>query len=329
MARLEDEFDATKSVDCHTVGPYYLRHQIRKAHKDLAALLGLDAGSEEEVAPHRDARDAVKNVIGRLFGSKSFRGIVDGCIQSLKVVGGLEGSRKTLIKKTSNDVKKEGTESCAATQQAIDSSAIPDEDRKLKAIKKATASAKEAKLNGTSVEDPFAIFEQEEDNEADGSSESEDSPEPVPVPASLPKSTSSTSAFLPSLQSGYLPAVDSDSNDEQELNGLFKTKKQRKNKRGQRARRKIFEAKYGNKANHIVKEREQAQKDYEARVARRAAKEAERTGANAIAIAKAEKNRKERRKLELRPIHASWQLAKQQKEKLRQAKPEGSKIVFD
>lgn len=90
-----------------------------------------------------------------------------------------------------------------------------------------------------------------------------------------------------------------------------------------------MEAKHGNKANHLIKEREQAQRDYEERVARRAAKEAERTGTNSIAIEEAEKNRKERREARLRPIHDSWALAKAAKEKQKTAKPQGIKVVFD
>ncbi|CCG83335.2 BUD22 family protein [Taphrina deformans PYCC 5710] len=138
-----------------------------------------------------------------------------------------------------------------------------------------------------------------------------------------------SSTFLPSLQSGYLPALN-DSDDEGELKGLFPAqKKERKNRRGQRARRKILEAKHGNKANHLIKEREAAQKEYEERVARRAAKEAERTGSNAIAIEEAERNRKERREAMLRPIHGSWAVAKAQKQKMLHAKPLGTKISFE
>lgn len=294
--RLEDELESTKSVDCHVLATYYLRHSIWKAHKQLAAFLDID---REEEAPHRDESDATKNVVGRLFGSKALRSSITECVTDLEVVAGIKETKEKR----------------------------PHEKKPVEAEKH----EKRLTSSGNKQEAPFAVFEDEEDGDEDestsavGGSDSEDRN----VHASLPDPTYSASTFLPSLQSGYLPALDG-SDDEGELKGLFPAqKKERKNRRGQRARRKILEAKHGNKAKHIIKEREDAQKEYEERVARRAAKEAERTGANAISIAEAERNRKERREAKLRPIHGSWQVAKMQKEKMRQAKPEGSKIVFE
>ncbi|KAM0747459.1 Bud-site selection protein [Meredithblackwellia eburnea MCA 4105] len=64
-----------------------------------------------------------------------------------------------------------------------------------------------------------------------------------------------SSAFLPSLASGYISYSDSDGEDAKWVKEAEKgDKKERKNRRGQRARRAIWEQKYGSGAKHLVKE---------------------------------------------------------------------------
>lgn len=285
ISRLEDELESVKCLETDELARYYLQHNIFRSHKQLAVILDIEDGGE---APHRTLSDSAKNVVGRLFGSKTFRTVIEHSIESLEIVAGI---------KRKDNVKKKKVVNAVARISETDT------------------------LTGNKEQsEHMEVSSTEEDTDLDAAERTS------PLKPN-PSSTSST--FLPSLQSGYIPAIDG-SDDEGELKGLFPAqKKERKNRRGQRARRKILEAKHGNKANHIIKEREQAQIDYEERVARRAAKEAEKTGANAIAIEEAEKNRKERREALLRPIHTSWALAKAQKERLKQAKPEGNKITFD
>lgn len=300
--RIEAEFQGAKVLETDVLAIYYLQHTITKSHKQLAEVLHLE---ESEVAPHRDWDDRVKNVVARLYGSKTFKDTISDAVHQLEVIAGLS---KTETKKK----KKTRVSKVIASRE---------DDEPLPAS------------TSTGVEKPFAVFAAETSDEpqyeSDDSAASNVSSSSAARPRTVVDVTSKSSAFLPSLQSGYLPALDG-SDDEGQLKGLFPAqKKERKNRRGQRARRKILEAKHGNKANHIIKERQEAQKDYEERVARRAAKEAEKTGANAIAIEEAEKNRRERREALLRPIHGSWAVAKAQKEKVRAAKPQGTKISFD
>ncbi|GME83533.1 unnamed protein product [Ambrosiozyma monospora] len=86
---------------------------------------------------------------------------------------------------------------------------------------------------------------------------------------------------LPALAGGYFSGDESDSEDGDPDNDsvVKKATTQRKNRRGQRARQKIWEKKYGKKANHVVKqheriksERETKQLEFEAREAKRAEK---------------------------------------------------------
>ena len=92
-------------------------------------------------------------------------------------------------------------------------------------------------------------------------------------------------------------------------------KSERKNRRGQRARRAIMELKHGRNAAHLVKEREQRQREFDERAARRAAREV-KSEANAIVVRKP------------LPMHESWQAAKLRKAALN-VQPAGQKIVFD
>ena len=156
---------------------------------------------------------------------------------------------------------------------------------------------------------------------------------------------------LPELMTGYYSGDDSESDFEEDkiAKEQASNKIKRKNRRGQRARRKIWEQKYGKRANHIQKElmkqreaREQKQREYEARVAKRAAKQAEHAKNNANLIklgergarsnqdhtdkAKGESDDKKNKRIE---DHPSWIAKKLAEEKLKNAKFSGKKIKFD
>ncbi|KAF7299112.1 hypothetical protein MIND_00859500 [Mycena indigotica] len=118
-----------------------------------------------------------------------------------------------------------------------------------------------------------AIGEEEQEEQADdgwesgsvhsdGDSDEEDldnAPPPSkkakPAVSSKAKTPSAPtqSQFLPSLAVGYIPGSDSDGDDIDEIDTG------RKNRRGQRARRAIWEKKYGRGANHKKKEAAEAQ----------------------------------------------------------------------
>lgn len=127
------------------------------------------------------------------------------------------------------------------------------------------------------------------------------------------------------------------------------TKPQKKNRRGQRARQKIWEAKFKTNANHLKKEKEKQQKEreirqkeYEERVAKREAKaklEMEKTGANNVPLAKQrvfdgkfkpiEKTVSSTNSAGDKPkLHPSWEAKKKQEEALKKVKFEGKKIKF-
>lgn len=133
---------------------------------------------------------------------------------------------------------------------------------------------------------------------------------------------------LPALASGYFSGGSDDDFDPDADPLVRETVVERKNRRGQRARRAIAEAKFGKNANHIKKQREEEaekrlkkQAEFEKREARRREKGIQNTNQEAI-------QRPEKRKTpdDDKPIHPSWEA----KKKLSAAPVEfkGKKIVF-
>ncbi|KAF2149353.1 Bud-site selection protein [Myriangium duriaei CBS 260.36] len=166
------------------------------------------------------------------------------------------------------------------------------------------------------------------------------SEEPSPPPA-----RPTTSAFLPSLTSGYISGG-SDSDPEAEFDDLLGTGKgeQKKNRRGQRARRLIWEQKYGKGAKHVVAEAEGGKGRDQGWDARRGATDGRggwrgrggggrggrgghgATGANSESVKV--KHRDDEGKL-----HPSWEAAKKRKDAAAKGeapvKFAGKKISFD
>ncbi|KAF2649199.1 Bud-site selection protein [Lophiostoma macrostomum CBS 122681] len=167
--------------------------------------------------------------------------------------------------------------------------------------------------------------------------DSEEDHEPIPPPkakAKEPATKASQSTFLPSLShAAYFSGTESEASD------LDIDVAPKKNRRGQRARQKIWEQKYGEKAKHVQEsERNKGWDPKRGAVDGRPGKGGrggkggpktgrgpERSGENATALGA----RKVTKRDDSGPIHPSWQAAKAAKERKMVVKPEGKKIVFD
>lgn len=132
---------------------------------------------------------------------------------------------------------------------------------------------------------------------------------------------------LPSLATGYFSGG-SDNEDVDNDNVVKAATTQRKNRRGQRARQKIWEQKYGEKAKHVQDERarvrseaERKKAEYEERERKRWLK-AQTTGRPDSKLA----GKGESAQL---AVHPSWEAKKMAEEKQKNAKFEGKKITFD
>lgn len=152
---------------------------------------------------------------------------------------------------------------------------------------------------------------------------------------------------LPELMAGYYSGGDdeSDLSADEIANEQMSNKPQRKNRRGQRARRKIWEKKYGKEAKHVQKEieknnaeRQQRQIEYEQRVAKRAARALEEEANEKLiqerreflkSIGKSDKDIKPPATKKPIEEHPSWVAKKVTEEKQKNAKFTGKRITFD
>ncbi|KAK9362766.1 Bud-site selection protein [Lipomyces starkeyi] len=134
---------------------------------------------------------------------------------------------------------------------------------------------------------------------------------------------------LPSLNVGYISPSESDDDLYfEERNGKKSPPTQRKNRRGQRARQKIWEQKYGKNAAHLKKkEQEQAEKE-ERKQSRRRERLAQRgqQAVDKVTDSAFKDQKSEHQAVENKPLHPSWE-ARQQKNKHIDFK--GKKIVFE
>ena len=146
---------------------------------------------------------------------------------------------------------------------------------------------------------------------------------------------------LPELMAGYYSG---DDDDDQATSEWDKTameqisnqeeKRKKKNRRGQRARRKIWEQKYGKRANHIQKElkekeakRLKRQREYEERASRRAAKQAKFDQTN-VPVAPHDEQSSSKPQTD-KAEHPSWVAKRLAAERLKTTKFQGKKITFD
>ncbi|KAL1999956.1 hypothetical protein VTN02DRAFT_3741 [Thermoascus thermophilus] len=192
------------------------------------------------------------------------------------------------------------------------------------------------------------------------SASSSDSPPPTSLKgtkksaasASASKAPTKSTTFLPSLMmGGYWSGSESEPED---LDSVDPPR--RKNRMGQKARRALWEKKYGDKANHIQKEK---QKQKQSRDSgwdmRRGATDADGggdargrkrgagagkpqsgqqgAGPNSNKKSATDRNKahhqQKKAQMDNKPLHPSWEAARRQKEQKAQASFQGKKIVFD
>lgn len=148
-------------------------------------------------------------------------------------------------------------------------------------------------------------------------------------------------AFLPSLHTGFIPAAEDDDWSDAEADyadtgGKGPAKSQRKNRRGQRERRAIWEKKYGRHANHLKLREKEPRKAREHRGPDRPTKrpkslhappprepqtkDPDPPSSSRVQPPPPANNA---------PLHPSWIAKQRAKEAQHAAKPQGTKVVFD
>lgn len=173
----------------------------------------------------------------------------------------------------------------------------------------------------------------EEMSENDSDSDSEDEDEELDSEKEAKPKAKKTPA-LPELATGYFSGGSDDEDEDVDNDKIVKEATTvRKNRRGQRARQKIWEQKYGRKANHVQQEnqrlsseREVKQREFEERQRKRElkAKLAQETNSSKTAGSVLSSVLGDSLK-----VHPSWEAKKLAEEKMKNVKFEGKKITFD
>lgn len=139
---------------------------------------------------------------------------------------------------------------------------------------------------------------------------------------------------LPSLAVGYFSGESDDEEDVDNDKVAKEATTQRKNRRGQRARQKIWEQKYGKRANHVAKERqrvaserEQKQKEFEERQRKRELKAQQSQNSQQQAYQKSYTKDSDQQNSGY--VHPSWEAKRKAEEKLKNLKFTGKKMKFD
>jgi len=286
LLRLKEEVIALKALDLGQTAQKYLFKQLAKTKriKESATFVAI-YGSEPAVEAPKPGAEA--NVAGRLFNSNPIKEVMPGimkgimgCLGIEDVAGGQNNvTNRPLVKgkavvksRTSDEDEFEGfspVEEPANVPRNTFKARADDigdsEDDEMAYYDDRLASDSSSDSEG----EESGIFEASSKplNGTNKSSKLADdislsaSPPPPPIPKSSIKAAeaapkpSGTTTFLPSLMmGGYYSGSDSDDGD-----GFHDSRndplqpKQRKNRRGQRARQEIAEKKYGKNANHLKK----------------------------------------------------------------------------
>ncbi|KAF2998559.1 hypothetical protein E8E13_005571 [Curvularia kusanoi] len=362
LSRLDEEYRVLKALDLEKVAEQHVRRTIAKVKslKDHEALP--DSAREVEKA---DTDAARLNVLARLYKVAAVKKEVDALIDDLKDIVGsgagpanAEAAGKVQAAERGDKKRKVAVEDEGDDDLDMDMLDLSDEDgvaaRLLNARIAAPSSGEESDADLSELERPPSIQDSDSDDALDpdvdlaasdseggsfaGFSDAEDTDSASSISlttTSKPKASNdavkpSASTFLPGLSHATYFSGDESASDLDE--------KPRKNRRGQRARQKIAEAKYGAKAKHIEKnERKQGWDAKRGAVSsdakpgnrrdRRAAEKGMKvkggrgpviSGENAAPLGKrrddAETKKPGPKKDDTGPLHPSWAAAKAAKE---------------
>ena len=393
LLRLKEEVMALKALDLGRTAGRYLFKQLAKTKriKESPTFVAI-YGAEPVVDAANPGAEA--NIVGRLFNSNPIKEVMPGIMKGIMVFLGIETSRgmqsgkqngkaKPLVRQKST-VKSEASgkdefEGFSAEEDSADSPRYhqpngPGDVEESEVDEMAAHDDRLASDSATYSESASSETFHFPAKKPNGTGHHPSppasvslSPSPAPprvrktsvkAPKTAPK-PSGTTTFLPSLMmGGYYSGSDSDDVEDGYLESGRKAlqQKQRKNRRGQRARQEIAEKKHGKNANHLKKETAKEGKSRDAGWDARKGAMGENssgrnfgnrmggrnnskkpTGANSDAVVGRREFGAGRGKSETKakekdgPLHPSWEAAKKRKEQNLATTQSfsGKKITFD
>lgn len=378
LLRLREEVIVLKELDVARTAKDYLFKQLVRTKKirESAAFIAL-YGDEAKAAPSKSLAEA--NVQGRLFKANPVKEILPGIMDGIRQVLNLEASAPATTQSQSQNGEQDlGRKEDTQSQSIEDGEFEGFSDDQVMAEDSVNGLHTEGeneneidfdifndRLAGSSTDseqeriadlDPMEVSDVERSDSESQSSISIDPSEIVLNTTQLQqqpklKEKVSSTAFLPSLSmGGYYSGSESDDDGFDNRDRGPPLPEPRRNRRGQRARQKIAELKFGNSAKHLQKP--QHGKDsrstgwdtkrgavdgngYNPRQKRfskgSSARPAGPTGSNGEPLAgdrTARKSNGASRKNEP-ALHPSWEAAKKKKQESSGATFAGTKVTFD
>jgi hypothetical protein len=360
LARLEAEYAVLKSLNMEKVAEQHVRRTIAKVKsiKDHAAIpesaREIEKGSQDP---------ATLNVLARLYKIPAVRKEVDATIDDLKaiVTGVANAAEKSEPKKArvqdsdgDEDMDDDGDDDAfsafnariAAPSSGEDDSEadISGDERPPSIGSSAGSHDPDDDLNfGSDDESDFAGFSSSSGKQRlappSDMSDSDSDSDTIAIPR--PKTKRKTLETKPTTSSAFIPALSHAayvSGSESEASDLDAEIAPRKNRRGQRARQKIAEAKFGAGAKHVQKAARDKGWDPKRGAigdegARRGGRGPVMSGENAMPLGGRKKEKKKGERDDKGELHPSWQAAKAVKESKKlviDLKGAGAKkVVFD
>ncbi|KAH9080556.1 Bud-site selection protein [Lactarius deliciosus] len=262
---LETELDALKATDHNRIGVLALKSKLKK-DKFLSNEPSVQTAISKLFPPDSDVTLTSEGMAikleSRLLSSKTLSGAVNGVISSLcSTLKPTDDHGNDVVDESGRPRKLQNVDLPVGTKSRarLEVSEGNPED--------STADRVTSPEADTDDDEPDNSAELERDTSSDDKSTTgggplsprvpsrSDSPSdrasPIPHLGGVLKTPGANSVFLPTLSNGFVPGgLDSDWSDgETGVGGGV-----RKNRRGQRARRAIWEKKYGRKAKHLQKQ---------------------------------------------------------------------------
>lgn len=291
--------------------------------------------------------EGCEKLLSVMMNSKKYKELIDSFDRGMDVFLGINREKKLQKKKVEANKKSSNARDDDSGEDFTDDEVSDREDdaELSTADEEALVQQYKGMLAGSDEEDdadgqqgyhldPNVDYNEVTDEEpSDNESELEEE-ENLEEP---PKKKQKNKAQLPELMAGYFSGgSDDEIEDDRTAKEQLTNEPKRKNRRGQRARQKIWEKKYGKNAKHVQRqhekdkeEREKRQVEYEERVAKRAANSVRLAEESREKAQRLEERKKQQEEKRNDPIHPSWQAKKQAEERLKNVKFQGKKVTFD